>query len=312
MKCFRFFAAPTVLFVILSGLVSTAVTAQVADSTMAEIVAEGAKVEVLADGFKFTEGPACDADGNVYFTDQPNDRIMKWSTDGELTTYMQPCGRSNGLHFDDKGNLWACADEKNELWRISLDKEPQDIVKEYDGKLLNAPNDLWIRPDRGIYFSDPYYKRSYWNRGPSEQDAQAVYYLTPDHKQVIRVVDDLEQPNGLIGTPDGKILYIADIKANKTYRYTIQEDGSLEDKQLFCSLGSDGMTIDDQGNVYLTGRGVTVFNRQGERIAKIDVDARWTANVCFGGKERQTLFITASDKLFGLKMSVKGVDHPTP
>ncbi|MCH5374182.1 MAG: SMP-30/gluconolactonase/LRE family protein, partial [Planctomycetes bacterium] len=146
----------------------------------ADIVAPDAELQMLADGFKFTEGPASDADGNVYFTDQPNDRILKWSTAGELSTYMQPCGRSNGLCFDAQGNLWACADGKNELWCIGTDGKPTVVVKDYHGKLLNGPNDVWIRPDGGVYFSDPFYKRPYWDRGPQEQDVQAVYYLPPD------------------------------------------------------------------------------------------------------------------------------------
>src|ERR1051326_5822773 len=85
-----------------------------------KIIAPGQTLQKLAGDFSFTEGPACDAEGNVFFTDQPNDRILKWSIDGKLSTFMQPCGRANGLSFDRKGNLWACADEKNELWRISL------------------------------------------------------------------------------------------------------------------------------------------------------------------------------------------------
>lgn len=271
------------------------------------ILAPDAKVETLADEFKFTEGPACDSQGNVFFTDQPNDRIMQWSADGKLSTFMKPCGRSNGLYFDAEGSLWACADEKNELWVISKDKKPDVVVKEYQGKLLNGPNDLWIRPDGGIYFSDPFYKRPYWNRGPREQDVQAVYYLTPDRKQLTRVADDLQQPNGLIGTPDGKRLYVADIRAKKTYAYDIQEDGSLKNKRLFCEMGSDGMTIDNEGNIYVTGKGVTVFDADGQQIDQIPIPGKWTANVCFGGADRQTLFITASDSLYGVRTRVKGV-----
>lgn len=187
------------------------------------IIAHGAKVELLADGFKFTEGPASDADGNVLFTDQPNDRILRWSTEGKLTTFMQPCGRSNGLVFDSDGNLWACADEKNELWCIDPAGEARVVVKDYQDKLLNGPNDVWMRPDGGIYFTDPFYKRPYWNRGPSEQDCQAVYYLSPERDKLVRVEDSLEQPNGVIGTPDGKTLYVADIRAKKTYAYDIQQ-----------------------------------------------------------------------------------------
>jgi gluconolactonase len=271
------------------------------------VIAPGARLEKLAGDFKFTEGPAADTEGNVFFTDQPNDRILKWSTDGKLSTFMHPCGRSNGLCFDAKGNLWACADEKNELWRIDPKGKETVVVKVAQGKLLNGPNDLWIHPKDGIYFTDPFYKRDYWKRGPKEQDREAVYYLAPDHKTLTRVADDLQQPNGIIGTPDGKTLYVADIRANKTFAYDIADDGTLTKKRLFCNLGSDGMTIDSDGNVYLTGWGVTVFDKTGKQIEKIAVPELWTANVCFGGKDGNMLFITASKGFYGLKMRVKGV-----
>jgi gluconolactonase len=276
-----------------------------ADEAQSILVA-GAKLEKLADGFKFTEGPASDAQGNVYFTDQPNDRILRWSVDGKLSTFLQPSGRANGLCFDAEGNLWACADEKNELWSISPAGKVTVMVKDYQGKLLNGPNDLWIRPDQGLYFTDPYYKRGYWKRGPKEQ-GEHVYYLSPDRKQLRRVVEDMKQPNGIIGTPDGKTLYIADIGAGRTYTYDIQPGGSLANKRLFCKLGSDGMTIDNEGNVYLTGKGVTVFDKSGKQIAHLEVKEPWTANVCFGGKDRKTLFITASTGFYGIRLRVRGV-----
>jgi gluconolactonase len=271
------------------------------------IIAPGAKLQKLAGDFAFTEGPACDSAGNIFFTDQPNDRIMEWSVDGKLTTFMKPCGRSNGMSFDPQGNLWTCADEKNELWRIDASRKVTVVVKDYRGKLLNGPNDVWIRPGGGLYLTDPYYKRPYWKRGPKEMD-ECVYYLAPDDKTLTRVIDDMKQPNGIIGTPDGKLLYVADIGAGKTYRYNIQPDGALTGKKLFCELGSDGMTIDSQGNLYLTGKGVTVFNPAGEKIEHIDVQEPWTANVCFGGKDRRLLFITASKSIYGLQMAVHGVD----
>ena len=272
-----------------------------------KIISPGETLQKLAGDFSFTEGPASDAEGNVFFTDQPNDRILKWSTDGKLSTFMKPCGRANGLSFDREGNLWACADEKNELWRISPAGKATAVVTNYQGKLLNGPNDVWLRPAGGLYFTDPYYKRPYWKRGPKEQD-ECVYFLSSDEKKLVRVIEDFKQPNGIIGTPDGKTLYVADIGAGKTYRYQIQPDGSLKDKKLFCELGSDGMTIDNQGNVYLTGKGVTVFDPSGKQIEHIDVAESWTANVCFGGKDRHTLFITASKGLYAIRMTVKGVD----
>jgi gluconolactonase len=271
------------------------------------LIAPGAKLETHAKEFVFTEGPACDGEGNVLFTDQPNDRILKWSVEGKLSTFMQPCGRANGLSFDKSGNLWACADEKNELWRIAPDKMKTVVVKDYQGKLLNGPNDIWIHPSGGLYFTDPYYQRPYWKRGPKEMP-ECVYRLSADFKQLTRVIDDLKQPNGIIGTPDGQTLYVADIGAKKTFRYKIQPDGSLQGKTLFCDMGSDGMTIDEKGNIYLTGKGVSVFDPGGKKIEQIDVPEPWTANVCFSGKDRQELFITASKGIYSIRLTVKGVD----
>ncbi len=270
------------------------------------VTAPGAKVEKLAGGFLFTEGPTADADGNVFFTDQPNDRIIKWSVDGKLSTFMQPAGRSNGMYFDRKGNLLSCADEHNQLWSIDPSGKVTVLVKDYAGKLLNGPNDVWERPDGGIYFTDPFYKRAYWKRGGMEQDGQHVYYLSPDRKKLSRVTEDLKQPNGITGTPDGKTLYVSDIGAGKTYAYVIQPDGSLADKRLFCEMGSDGMTIDSEGDLYLSGRGVTVFDPAGKKMETIPIDEPWTANVSFGGKDRRTLFITASKSLYAIRMRVKG------
>lgn len=271
-----------------------------------DLVAPGAKVEKLAGGFKFTEGPAPDADGNVYFTDQPNDRIHVWSTDGKLSTFMEPCGRSNGLCFDKDGKLWACADDKNELWKIDVKtKEKTVVVEDHGGKLLNGPNDIWVSPTGFAYFTDPFYKRPYWKRGGMEQNKQCVYVLTPDGK-LSRVDDECKQPNGIIGTPNGKNLYVADIGAGKTYEYTIQPDGTLAKRWQFCNQGSDGMTLDEKGNVYLTGKGVTVYSPSGAKVQQIDVPESWTANVCFGGKDMKTLFITASTGLYAVRMNVKG------
>lgn len=273
------------------------------------VTAPGAQLQQLGNGFKFTEGPAADKSGNVFFTDQPNDRIVRWDArSGELTDWLKPAGRSNGTFFDASGHLIACADGRNELWTIGPDKKAQVLVLEYDAKLLNGPNDLWIRPDGGIYFTDPLYKRPYWKRDPAmQQDGQHVYFLPKGKRRPIRVADDLVQPNGIIGTPDGTTLYVADIRAGKTYSYQIQPDGTLNDKKLFCELGSDGMTIDNEGNLYLTGRGVSVFNPKGEKIQSIPVPVGWTANVTFGGTDGKLLFITASKAVFGIRMRTSGV-----
>lgn len=271
------------------------------------LIAKGAKPEKLAGDFSFTEGPACDHAGNIFFTDQPNNQIMKWSTDNKLTRFGENFGRANGMYFDRKGNLISCSDEKNELWSIAPDGKVTVLVKDFEGKKLNGPNDLWIAPNGGIYLTDPFYKRPWWDHQSTEQDGEHVYYLAPGGSKLVRVATDFEKPNGIIGTPNGKYLYIADIKGNKTWRYTINADGTLSGKKLFAELGSDGMTIDNKGNIYLTGKGVTIFNRDGMQIENIPIPEGWTANVCFGGKDRHLLFITASKSVYGIKMKVKGI-----
>jgi len=301
--------------ILTSVLMATILPATIAlPLTAAEsIVAPGAKVEKLAGEFLFTEGPTADAAGNVFFTDQPNDRILKWSVEGKLTTFAKPAGRANGMCFDAQGNLLACADEKNEMWLIpaaavgagSLDGK-QVLFSEYSGARLNGPNDVWCHPEGALYFTDPFYQRPWWTHNRMPQTGQHVYRVAPDRKTITRVADTLKQPNGIVGTPDGRTLYVADIGDKKTYRFTIQADGSLTDRTLFCELGSDGMTLDAEGNLYLTGRGVTVFDKTGKQIENLPVPEGWTANVCFGGADRQTLFITASKGLYAVKTRTKG------
>lgn len=272
------------------------------------LIAPGARLEKLMGEYAFTEGPAADKEGNVFFTDQPNDRIVRWNAaDGTVADWLKPAGRSNGLGFAPDGHLIACADEKNELWSIAPDKRVTVLVKDFGGKLLNGPNDVWVRPAGGLYFTDPLYPRRYWTRDKAmQQDGQHVYFLPKGTTTPTRVTTDLRQPNGLVGTPDGKTLYVADIGAQRTYAYDIQPDGTLANKRLFCELGSDGMTLDAAGNVYLTGRGVTVFDRAGKQIEQIPVPEAWTANLTFGGKDRRLLFITAGKAIYGLKMKVAG------
>jgi len=270
------------------------------------ILMPGAKLEKLADGFVFTEGPTADKNENVYFTDQPNDRIMMWNTKFGLSVFMEPAGRSNGLALDEKENIWSCADEKNELWRISPDKKVEVIAGGFNEKLFNGPNDLWISPLGGVYFTDPFYSRAWWSHSEMPQEKQRVYFLKPDNKTVIVVAEDLQQPNGIAGTPDGKTLYVADIRGAKTWSYTINPDGSLGNRILFCEMGSDGMTIDSKGNLYLTGKGVTVFDKTGKKLGNIPVPENWTSNVCFGGKNRKILFITASKGFYQIRLKVRG------
>lgn len=271
------------------------------------IIAENATVEKAGTGYAFTEGPAVDTEGRVFFTDQPNDRIHVWDEGKGISLWLEGTGRSNGMYFDNDGQLLACADEHNRVVRFDDRKEMRALLENYKGKHLNGPNDLWVSPTGDIYFTDPYYHRDYWEEGHAEaQDARGVYLLSRDGK-VSRVSEEYKQPNGLIGTPDGKTLYVADINDRKIWKYTIQPDGTLSDRTFFAPEGSDGMTINQQGNIYLTMDKVWVYSPQGELIAEIEVPEH-PSNVCFGGEERDILFITARTSVYTLKMNTKGVN----
>jgi gluconolactonase len=272
------------------------------------IIADGVTLQLVSRQFSFTEGPAVDRRGNVFFTDQPNNKIWKYDVHGKLSLFMDDAGRPNGMYFDKRGNLLTCADENNQLWSISKRKKIKVLVNDLNGKKLNGPNDLWVASNGDIYFTDPYYQRPYWKRTKPDMEKQNVYLLPHGTNSLITVIEDIKQPNGIVGTPDGKYLYVADIGGSKTFRYTITSDGSLSNRQLFTDSGSDGMTMDNKGNLYLTGNGVTVFDAQGKQIAHIPVPEEWTSNVAFGGRHRDELFITASEGVYSLKMKVCGVE----
>lgn len=288
------------LFVLFFSLTSLQVSAQLFSQD---------SLKLISHQFTFTEGPAVNAKGDVYFTDQPNNQIWKYDTDGKLSLFMNKAGRANGTYFDHHGQLVVCADENNELWSVSKSKKVKVLLSNVDGKKLNGPNDLWVDAKGGIYFTDPYYQRDYWTRKKGEIEGQKVYYLPAGKQARVRVAaEDVTKPNGIVGSADGKYLYVADIQRNKTYRYTIGENGDLTSQTQIINQGSDGMTIDSKGNFYLTGKGVFIFNPEGVQIGHIEVKEPWTANVCFGGKNRSDLFITASTAVYTIPMQVKGVE----
>lgn len=295
-----------ILFIFLAGLFCS--TSCIQTFRNQGVVADGAKPVLLSSEYAFTEGPAVDKEGNVYFTDQPNNRIIKWTeADGSLSVYMDSSNRSNGMYFHRDGTLISCADLNNQLISIDKNKEITVLVNDYNGVLLNGPNDLWIDSKGGIYVTDPYYKRPWWNHHQMPQDAQCVYYLSPDRTQFTRVADNLQAPNGIIGTPDNTLLYVSDIEAGKTYSYGILPNGNLTSQKLLFEKGSDGMTLDEHGNIYITNaEGVTVYDKNGVQIDQIPIPESWTANVCFCGKNRNKLFITASKSVYLLNMKVKG------
>ncbi len=274
---------------------------------LAKLIRTGATLQKVSGQFSFTEGPAADKKGNIFFTDQPNDKIWKYDTDGKLSVFMDKSGRSNGLYFDKEGYLVACADENSELWSISPDKKVTVLLRNFNGTRFNGPNDLWIDKKGDIYFTDPYYQRDYWERKKPDMEGRKLYYLAKGAREAVVADSAFVQPNGIVGTPDGKYLYVADIGDGKTYKYQINKDGSLTNRQLFVPQGSDGMTLDSKGNLYITGKGVTVYDPWGKRIGNIPVPSDWVGNICFGGKNRKTLFITASESVYTLQMKVKGL-----
>jgi gluconolactonase len=280
-------------------------------TTEAQVIAKDVRLILIDSNFRFTEGASCDKAGNVFFTDQPNNKIWEYDINGRLSVFLNPSHRSNGMYFDANGNLISCADENDELISISPAKKITVLIKNYQEHILNGPNDVWInRLTGGMYITDPYYQRDYWTRQQPDGDlpGEKLYYLPSGEKELIMADSTVTKPNGIVGTPDGKYLYVADMGVGKTFRYDIKTDGSLGNKMIFINEASDGMTIDNNGNIYITGNGVTVYNTAGEKIDHIDVPEEWTANLCFGGKSKDILFITASKSFYKIQTMVKGVE----
>jgi len=291
------------------------------------------KLDTIQKGFSFTEGPAVDKWGNVFFTDQPNDKIYRWDAwSGKITLFLQGTGRSNGMAFDKKGNLIACADMHGELWSIDRHGNHKVLAKNYKGKLLNGPNDVWINPvTGGMYITDPMFPRDYWDAGDprrqgwppthSEQAATGkggyVYYLAPGSNKLVRVTtedmgwDSDGWPNGIVGTPDGKKLYVnkwKDDNLGGTWVFDIKLNGKLGNMRKFIDMGGDGMSMDERGNIYISNSlGVTAFDPKGKKI--FNVPTGGATNNVFAGRNEKLLFITGPvDGVTSLKMSVKGVE----
>ena len=293
-------------------------------------------LDTIQKGFGFTEGPAVDKFGNVFFTDQPNDKIYRWdAATGQVSLFLHGTGRSNGMEFDKDGNLIACADMHGEVWSIDKQGNHTVLVNNYNGKLLNGPNDVWINPvNRGLYITDPMFPRPYWDASDprktgnpgwppvySEQGpgiAGHVYYLAPGSKALVRVTTmagwspENSFPNGVVGTPDGKKLYVnkwAGDNKGGTWVFDINRDGTLSNMKKFTVWGGDGMSMDELGNIYISnGNGVMVFDPQGNNILTIPTGGGATNNV-FAAINEKTLFITGPvDRITSIKMNVKGVE----
>ncbi|WKV13266.1 SMP-30/gluconolactonase/LRE family protein [Marivirga harenae] len=268
-------------------------------------ISDDAEIKKVSDGFSFTEGPTSDKVGNLYFTDQPNNRIYKYDIAGNLSIFSDRSGRSNGLYIDDKQNLWACADGKNQLWKYSLDGEKEIVLNPSGEVNFNGPNDVWVHQNGNLYFTDPIYQRPYWVNEHDTVGPQSIFLLKNGNP--ILLDSTLMQANGVVGNSKENLLFVADIGAHKTYRYKINIEGELESKTLFIEKGSDGMTLDANGNLYLTGEGIDIYDRDGHFLQHIDIPEKWTANVCFGGENFEYLFITASKSLYRVKTNVNSV-----
>jgi gluconolactonase len=266
------------------------------------VIASGATLTRLASGLHFTEGPAADAAGNVYFSDITGDTIYQWTVANQLSVFRANSGGANGLAFDRSGNLLACEGDNGRLVSISPLGNVTVLAGTYAGQRYNEPNDLWIDSTGGVYFTDPVFLGH-----SAVQGGEHVYYLAPDRSTVTRVVSDLVRPNGLVGTPDGRTLYIADWGASKVFRYNVNANGTLANKTAFASVRCDGMTMDAEGNLYFTENAVLVYDSRGNMIEQISIAERPT-NVEFGGSDRKTLFITTdAGSLYSIRMRVQGV-----
>lgn len=257
-------------------------------------------VETLAEGFKFTEGPVWLPGGPLVFSDIPADTIYR----ADKTVYRRPSGKSNGLTLDTQGRLIACEHGNRRVSRTEKDGTVVALAETYDGKKLNSPNDVVVRSDGTIFFTDPPYGLE---GREQELPFQGVYAIKPSGELVL-LVDDFVKPNGLAFSPNETILYIADTDGGHIRAFDVAEDGSLTNGRVFCELpGPDGMKVDTKGNVWSTARdGVRVFNPEGKHLQTVEFPQN-PANCAFGNEDGQTLYVTARTGLYKVRCTVKGI-----
>lgn len=283
-------------------LTSTLALTQPAFAAESNLIAPDAEVIEVQGGFGFLEGPVSDAAGNLYFTDIDNNRLHKLAPTGDLSSFHEPSNRANGLTLDLDGGLLICEQEAQRLVKMDGNGNITVVADSYQGKPFNSPNDAWVHPNGSIYMTDPRYQ---YPVGSLAQDGEYVYRISSDHQQVSAIITDIPKPNGVVGTEDGKTLYIASTELRKVFRYDIDSDGTVSNRTEFADQGSDGMTLDENGNVYLTWvGGVSIRNPAGEEIEFIETE-QMPANVGFGGRDGRTLFMTSRTSLYSLQMSVE-------
>lgn len=266
----------------------------------------------LHSDFKFTEGPAADAQGNLYFTDVPAGLILKSDAMGKLTTFLEDSRGCNGLMVDGQGRLLACQGGEGRVIAIDVaTKEVAPRADKHNGKRFIQPNDLVVDRGGGVYFTDPVI-----GRGDRPQDRQAVYYAAPDGTAT-RLIDDLLYPNGVILSPDEKTLYVVPSGSVDVMAYAIEAPGKIGPGRVLAALqqttatfpkGGDGLTIDTKGNLYVTvpaASSIQVITYEGKTLGMIPIPEQ-PSNCTFGGPDRKTLFVTARKSVYSMPMEATG------
>lgn len=265
------------------------------------IVPDDAEIRKLAEGFKFTEGPALGPDGRIYFNDIPNNRThVHDPKSGKTEVFREETGAANGLFWTPGGRLIACEGGNRRVSRIETDGAVTALADSFGGKKLNSPNDLVLDGAGGIYFTDPHYGK---DKSGLEQGVEAVYYI--DNKgKVTQVAADLVKPNGLILSPDNRILYIADPGAETIWAYDVEAEGKIANKRKFAAVGSDGMTVDTAGNVYVTWKSDIIgFAPDGAEVARIAFP-EGPANCLLVGN---TMYATARTGFYAVELNARGL-----
>ena len=290
----------------------------VRDTQLLGLVDPEADIEQIATGCQFTEGPLWHATRHfLLFSDIPANKMRKWDADSGMTVFRDPSGKSNGLTYDKGGHLIACEHANRRVSLTTADGEVMTIASHYQGKRLNSPNDIVVKSDGSLYFTDPPYGLSaaYGVESEKELDFQGVYRLSADHETLTLLVDDFDRPNGICFSPDESILYINDTERMHVRAFDVQPDGTITNDRVFGEEEGDngkpdGMKVDVQGNVYLTGPdGIWVFAPDGTHLGIILVPER-AANLAWGGDDWKTLFITASTSVYRIACKIAGVAVP--
>lgn len=270
---------------------------------------ESGDPERLASGFQFTEGPVWLPDDSLLFSDIPANRIYRWTAGDGAQPWREPSGNANGLTLDRQGRLIACEHSTRRVTRTESDGSLTVLADSYQGKRLNSPNDVVVKSDGTIYFTDPPYGIEPEER---EQPCNGVYRIAPDG-ELLLVRADFDRPNGLAFSPDESVLYIDDSPRRHLRAFDVQDDGSLEDRAILADMdhpqpGSpDGMKVDEAGNLYVTGAtGIWVFEADGTLLGVIVTGER-PANCAWGDADRKSLYVTARTSLFRIRVKVPGL-----